>query len=604
MVRKCLQECTRLRAKSISIPSIGAGNLGYPGNVVAGCLLEETLNYLSNNEGKTTIQLVHFVIFDGTVHQAFQSEYSDMASGKKSTDSNASKGASLPQPSGTDSSRTYASRKKPSRNSKAAHHTSSDDCCNFALPNGIALQLAQGDITDEQSDVVVNTTNPELRLAGGGVAGALLRKGGNDLQEACDALRRQGIKAAEGKVVETRCEGMGELNCKSIFHIVFEGKDQRKLVKTILACLDRAEKMKYTSIALPAIGTGTVAYPTSLAAEGIVKALKQFAQKRPNHVRLIRMVIFLPQMFQQFTEAFKKIGENDSILNYIYDKGAKFLHSVGSAILNPFNEEESSDEERMESLAGSYDHVRLDSDEDMNDEKHVMDILSDIPLNSEVTICVYGASSQSVKQAEKRLRAIIDTTFITEDIDNPHITELPSSAINTLQTFAKDHSVDIHIDSDPAIHSIKLHGCQSDVLKVKDKVRDILAEMHQSKTKVEAATAVHKHVKWVRQLSDGPDDYDELLSYEIEQAFQQKNGSYCHDGEGEHFTIDFSKMEEKDLDSGDCVHVLRIDYSKGLFIMHGLMYKLIFYYQRKNQLIGLQCLRIPMVERQLFILSR
>ena len=557
VVKKCLQECTRLKAKSISIPSIGAGNLGYPADVVATCLLEETTSYMSRNEGKTSLQLVHFVIFDGTVHQAFQDKYSRMESGKDNTDTviPQSKPSSAMKNSRSPKSSPHATRKKSSL-AVRSHDASEDTTCSFSLENGLLLQIVQGDITRERVDVVVNTTNTEMQLTGMGVAGALLKQGGAGLQAACDSLRKQGMKAGEGKVVETPCEGMGQLKCKSIFHIVFEGKDQRKLVKTILSCLDRAEKLKYTSIALPAIGTGTMAYSTSLAAEGIVKALKQFTQRKPRHVKQIRMVIFQPQMFQKFTDAFKNIEKTEGILNYIYDKGSKLLHSFGSLLIPG-----SSDSEEEEAMEVSP------SNDDSDDDDYII-TMPDIPLDAaEVTLCIYGESEAAVKRAVKQLTSLIDTTFINDEVDNVHIVELPGNAISALQEFAKKHDVDIDIDTDPHIHTIKLHGCQSDVLEVKDKVRDVLAEMNQWKMKEEAASTVCKHVKWVRQCSDGPEDYDEMTSFAIEQAYQQKKDIYSYDDGEEKFKVDFSKMKDIDLESGAVVTVQRIDFSQGKMIL-------------------------------------
>ena len=574
VVKKCLQECTRLKAKSISIPSIGAGNLGYPADVVATCLLEETTSYMSKNKGKTSLQLVHFVIFDGTVHQAFQDRYSQMESGKNATVVPQPKPSSAINNSNSPKSSPHAARKKPSLASSSvrSHDALAEDTtCSFSLENGLLLQIVQGDITKERVDVVVNTTNTEMQLTGAGVAGALVKQGGPGLKAACDSLRKQNIKAGESKVVETPCEAMGQLKCKSIFHIVFEGKDQRKLVKTILSCLDRAEKLKYTSIALPAaIGTGNMAYSTSLAAEGIVKALKQFTQRKPRHVKQIRMVIFQSQMFQQFTDAFKNIEKTEGILNYIYDKRTKLLHSFGSLLISSCSDEE---EEGMEMSP---------LNEDSKDDDYGIITMPDIPLDSaEVTLCIYGESEAAVKRAVKQFTSLIDNTFIKEEVDNVLIIELPNrNAISALQEFAKKHAVDIDIDTDPSIHTIKLHGCQSDVLEVKDKVRDVLAEMNQWKTKEEAAATVCKHVKWVRQCSDGPEDYDEMTSFAIEQAYQQKKDIYSHDCGDENFKVDFSKMEDIDGESGEVFKLERIDFSLGkLLLMNDILIIILIQYR-------------------------
>ena len=80
VVYDCLEECTRLKMKSISMPSIGAGNLKYPKKVVAKALMEETALFFQKNQGKTSLQLVHFVIFDCEVYNEFDVFYKDLLS--------------------------------------------------------------------------------------------------------------------------------------------------------------------------------------------------------------------------------------------------------------------------------------------------------------------------------------------------------------------------------------------------------------------------------------------------------------------------------------------------------------------------------------------
>ena len=66
-----MKECDRLKASSVAIPSIGAGNLGFPVDVVARILLETVSTYLDQNRS-TSIKKVIFAIFDGNTHAAFQ----------------------------------------------------------------------------------------------------------------------------------------------------------------------------------------------------------------------------------------------------------------------------------------------------------------------------------------------------------------------------------------------------------------------------------------------------------------------------------------------------------------------------------------------------
>ena len=72
IVTKCLEECTHLRVKTLSIPSIGAGNLKYPHSVVANALIEETASFFQKNQRRTTLTLVHFVIYEQNIYEEFR----------------------------------------------------------------------------------------------------------------------------------------------------------------------------------------------------------------------------------------------------------------------------------------------------------------------------------------------------------------------------------------------------------------------------------------------------------------------------------------------------------------------------------------------------
>ena len=521
--------------------------MGYPDDVVAKCILEEAADYFSKNEGKTSLNLVHVVVFDSKVFQAFQTFYQ------------ANKGySSTHTPRRTTDAVT--TRQRDHTHTQDIPESGNEGASCFALPHDLRLEVVQGDITNESLDVIVNTTNPSLNLNGsGGVSGALSRKGGPALQSACDSMIAQGIKAGEGKVVETICSGFGQLKCKSIFHIVFE---QKKFVKTFASCLERAEKMKYHSIAFPAIGTGFGNYPPAQAADAVVKALKQFTKKKPQHLKVIRMVLFQAHLHQEFTEAFKQMGESSGgFLSYLYNQGAKAFQTVGS-FFGYRNEEEQGEG------SGSDEDVEGQDDDwvDIRD-KSAKQMLANLSLESEVILHIFGQTDHSVKRAEKKLRAIIDTQFVNDEVDNPSISTLSDEAVDELEKFAKSRQVDIDIERDPVLHFIKFHGCQSDVLQVKDKIRDAMAAIGEEKTKKEAAVAVFKHIHWMREFSDGEkEDYDELFSFEIEQAYQQKQSQYVSSDPAENFTIDFANMQETDHISGEKTKVMRVDLLEGMNI--------------------------------------
>ncbi len=125
------------------------------------------------------------------------------------------------------------------------------------------LLLVQGDITEQDTDAIVNAANQELIL-GGGVAGAIRRKGGDQIQEEC---RRIG-SAQVGEAVITNG---GRLKARYVIHAVGprmgEGDEDRKLGNATLNSLALADSEDLKSIAFPAISTGIFGFPTGRCAK-------------------------------------------------------------------------------------------------------------------------------------------------------------------------------------------------------------------------------------------------------------------------------------------------------------------------------------------------
>lgn len=126
-----------------------------------------------------------------------------------------------------------------------------------AIINKTILELTLGDITDLDTDVIVNAANAALQL-GGGVAGAIRRKGGSKIQEECNKI---GGTHVGGAVMTTG----GSLKAKHVIHAVGpvhgEEHEDEKLKDATLNSLILADKNKLKSIAFPAISTGIYGFP-------------------------------------------------------------------------------------------------------------------------------------------------------------------------------------------------------------------------------------------------------------------------------------------------------------------------------------------------------
>ncbi|WP_457568792.1 macro domain-containing protein [Desulfurobacterium sp.] len=123
--------------------------------------------------------------------------------------------------------------------------------------NGRDLVVVQGDITEEVVDAIVNPANSSLKH-GGGVAGAIVRKGGKIIQEESNKIGYLPV----GKAVFTTA---GKLPCRFVIHTVGpiwgEGDEERKLRSAVSSVLEVASNLGLSSISIPAISTGIFGYP-------------------------------------------------------------------------------------------------------------------------------------------------------------------------------------------------------------------------------------------------------------------------------------------------------------------------------------------------------
>jgi O-acetyl-ADP-ribose deacetylase (regulator of RNase III) len=119
------------------------------------------------------------------------------------------------------------------------------------------LELLDGDITEMDTDAIVNAANAQLVL-GGGVAGAIRRKGGPKIQAECDKI---GGTFVGGAVITTG----GRLKARHVIHAVGprmgEGDEDQKLRNATLNSLKVADENRLKSIAFPAVSTGVFGFP-------------------------------------------------------------------------------------------------------------------------------------------------------------------------------------------------------------------------------------------------------------------------------------------------------------------------------------------------------
>ncbi|MCE0446478.1 O-acetyl-ADP-ribose deacetylase [Streptomyces tricolor] len=161
------------------------------------------------------------------------------------------------------------------------------------------LTLVQGDITRERADALVNAANSSL-LGGGGVDGAIHRRGGPAILAECRALRasRYGKGLPTGQAVATTA---GELDARWVIHTVgpvWSATEDRseQLASCYREALRVADELGARTVAFPAISTGVYRWPLEDAA----RIATETVRTTPTAVEEVRFVPFDDRAYQAF----------------------------------------------------------------------------------------------------------------------------------------------------------------------------------------------------------------------------------------------------------------------------------------------------------------
>jgi O-acetyl-ADP-ribose deacetylase len=165
----------------------------------------------------------------------------------------------------------------------------------------VNITAVHGDITEQHVDAVVNAANSSL-LGGGGVDGAIHRRGGPEILAECRALRaaQLGGGLPAGQAVATTA---GRLPARWVIHTVGPVWSSAEDRSAVLASAYReslrvAEELGAVSVAFPAISAGVYGWPMDDAARIAVETVRAH---QPGTVREVRFVLFGPEAYAAFS---------------------------------------------------------------------------------------------------------------------------------------------------------------------------------------------------------------------------------------------------------------------------------------------------------------
>jgi len=156
------------------------------------------------------------------------------------------------------------------------------------------LEVREGDIAKVEADAVANAANDHLWM-GAGVAGALKRAGGEEIEQEALALGPISL----GSAVATTA---GRLPARWVIHGAVMGQDLRTdadlVGRTTRACLELADELGCGSLALPAFGTGVGGFPLAECARIMVNAARRF---EPRSLERVIFAVFGGDAYDTFS---------------------------------------------------------------------------------------------------------------------------------------------------------------------------------------------------------------------------------------------------------------------------------------------------------------
>lgn len=164
------------------------------------------------------------------------------------------------------------------------------------------FRIVEGDLTEQDVDAIVNAANSHLQH-GGGVAGAIVRKGGRIIQDESD---RVGFTPVGHAAITTA----GSLKAKWVIHAVGprwgEGDEDNRLESAVRSSLALAEEKKLSSISFPAISAGIFGFPQDRCAAIITRTIASWLRENPaGSLKRVDICLLGGPILEHFTGAIR-----------------------------------------------------------------------------------------------------------------------------------------------------------------------------------------------------------------------------------------------------------------------------------------------------------
>ena len=414
------------------------------------------------------------------------------------------------------------------------------------------LSVEHSDISEEETDVIVNTTTAEMKLSDTAVSKALLRKAGNPLQQTCDQLVQSGLKLDHGQIVETK--SCGNLLCKHLIHAYLpplseankSGLDHHALIVEIVTkCLNKAEEMEMKSISFPAFGLGKGGYSVTEVAEPMLTAFRDFGRQGPSSLEIIRVVIFDAALHQEFHDFFAGFFKADVSTTRKFVSG---IYNMLTGHMRGGKSVELQDGSRSSSSSSTaplrYHHTEP------------------IDTNELLVFNIFAASDDKCKQIEAQVREVIEEKCKTDSIENPVIKNLIDADIEEIRNIGDCFHVQVSVLTQ--LGKVEIKG-------VKGQVKDAHIEIMRIMREIEKAEMELKQFQWQSENDSEVEKYSDEDSFKLERAMAKNLHAIEIVIDYLDFIIDLDRMEERNKTTGDVRKVARVPIKKCELVQHDFL---------------------------------
>ncbi|NWU78453.1 PAR14 polymerase, partial [Onychorhynchus coronatus] len=490
IITKCLEIAEELSLESITFPAIGTGNLGFPTSVVAKLLFDKVFEFSSKN-GINSLEEVHFLCHPkDTAHiQVFLDEFEKRCGNTEGVE-----------------------MQKPSPNATAFSTTSSTSAHNVLemTIGSIVFQVAEGDITKENGDVIVNITNQTFNLQTG-VSRAILNGAGKAVEVECSQL---GMKPHKSYIITQA----GNLPCQNIIHFV--AQDDIKFL--VFQVLQECELQGYTSVAFPAIGTGEAGRNPAEVADKMIDAVTDFARRNSAaSVKTIKVVIFQPHLLSVFHASMQKRERpTKSPVKSFFSK------------IKPFwSREKCSPKEK---------------------KTGVLEKKMDVAV---VQIC--GEIKKEVEEAENWLRSAISKEQLQTEIVDYSISLFSGKEREDLHQPEEKLKIAFCLKGT----SIRISGFEKDVWIAHSTIQKMILRVKATKQEEVQAGLLQNLIEWQYFEEDSYVPFDSLTNMQLENAYTRKQKSISVTIGEKKYTVNM-KLKYAVDDQGKQTAIRRVDKSE------------------------------------------